>query len=362
LPEDSSTVVGFSIWDAQTPASALTVTVSASNEDLFPAGSLVLGGSTGNRSVTLSPAPDATGSALITLTVSDGELTNARTFLATVTAVNDAPTLIYNGPAVIETLSGQAVTLAGLTVSDIDADGGSLLLNASQPESHANWTLTGAGVTVLGDGTPNLAAMGTLEALQAALEGETPLILTPNAGYPVTGVAEATLGLELNDLGNTGSGGARTSSLTLTLRVIASLREKWRSEAFPPQILNDPAAEATVWGDEADPDGDQVPNLLEFAFGMDPGTPGRPPIQNLEGELAPPGRMAFFFPIRNDPRLSWKLEVSENLAVGWRAAAPTDWETVSDSPDGDFRYITVLETAESSARSARFVRISVQYQ
>ncbi|MCD8482156.1 MAG: hypothetical protein LR015_05480 [Verrucomicrobia bacterium] len=44
----------------------------------------------------------------------------------------------------------------------------------------------------------------------------------------------------------------------------------WQLESFPPEVLYENALEASVWGPNADPDGDGNINLLEFALGGDP--------------------------------------------------------------------------------------------
>ena len=44
----------------------------------------------------------------------------------------------------------------------------------------------------------------------------------------------------------------------------------WRTQHFAAADLADPAKEATVWGDEADPDGDGLANLVEMATGSTP--------------------------------------------------------------------------------------------
>src|ERR1043166_1369366 len=91
-PEDVSTgAIGFIIRDAETTAGSLTVSGTSSNSTLVP--SLVFGGSGSNRTVTILPATNQNGVTLITLFVSDGQLTNSTSFLVTVTPVNDAPTI-----------------------------------------------------------------------------------------------------------------------------------------------------------------------------------------------------------------------------------------------------------------------------
>lgn len=49
----------------------------------------------------------------------------------------------------------------------------------------------------------------------------------------------------------------------------AANRSIWRRLYFTPKELADPNLEPKLWGNEADPDGDQIPNLLEYALGGD---------------------------------------------------------------------------------------------
>lgn len=46
--------------------------------------------------------------------------------------------------------------------------------------------------------------------------------------------------------------------------------EEWRGGHFSPEELGDPELESTLWGNEADPDGDGLPNLVEYAMGTNP--------------------------------------------------------------------------------------------
>src|SRR5207302_1150554 len=72
---------------------SLVVTASSSNPTLVPSANIVLGGTDANRTITIQPATNQSGSATITVTVSDGSLASSDTFVLTVTAVNDPPTI-----------------------------------------------------------------------------------------------------------------------------------------------------------------------------------------------------------------------------------------------------------------------------
>jgi len=95
INEDSNTgAIGFAVSDVETPAASLTVTRSSSNTTLVPEANIVIAGSAGSRTITVTPVADEWGNADITIKVTDansGETT--QTFTVTVAAVNDAPTI-----------------------------------------------------------------------------------------------------------------------------------------------------------------------------------------------------------------------------------------------------------------------------
>jgi hypothetical protein len=96
----------FVISDAQTPAGNLVVTATSSAPSLLPVGNIIFGGTGGNRTVTLTPVPGQTGSATVTLTVSDGTLSAGTTFQLQVLGIPDAPsilTIITNGDGTVST-------------------------------------------------------------------------------------------------------------------------------------------------------------------------------------------------------------------------------------------------------------------
>ncbi len=78
--------ISFTIGDLETPTSVLTLTVESSNPGLIPAGNIVLVGSDGNRTVTITPLAGMSGTATITITVDDGTDTVSITFDVTVVA------------------------------------------------------------------------------------------------------------------------------------------------------------------------------------------------------------------------------------------------------------------------------------
>ncbi|MBC9784636.1 tandem-95 repeat protein [Heliobacterium chlorum] len=99
VDEDGATgTIPFAVYDKETALDKLKVTAVVDNATLFPESNISLGGSEGNRTISLRPAADQSGSANVTVTVEDedgGKKTTA--FTVTVRAVNDPPVLIIPG-------------------------------------------------------------------------------------------------------------------------------------------------------------------------------------------------------------------------------------------------------------------------
>src|SRR5207247_711366 len=93
--EDTPTAaIPFSIGDVESTADSLTVTGHSSNQGLVPDASILFGGSGSNRTLTLMPAANQSGTARITITVADPNGASAsRSFVLTVNPVNDPPTI-----------------------------------------------------------------------------------------------------------------------------------------------------------------------------------------------------------------------------------------------------------------------------
>jgi formylglycine-generating enzyme required for sulfatase activity len=83
--------IAFTIGDAQTSASALTLSGSSSNTTLVSNASIVFGGSGASRTVTVTPTIGQRGTATITVTVSDGSLVANDAFVLTVVNLPATP-------------------------------------------------------------------------------------------------------------------------------------------------------------------------------------------------------------------------------------------------------------------------------
>jgi subtilisin-like proprotein convertase family protein len=73
--------INFTIHDVDLPAQTLTVTASSDNQKLLPDSNILLGGSGDQRTFTLFPIGTASGTANVTLSVSDGTTTAAASFV-----------------------------------------------------------------------------------------------------------------------------------------------------------------------------------------------------------------------------------------------------------------------------------------
>ena len=113
IPVNGATsAVPFTVSDAETSAGSLVVTAASSNTTLVPVNNVVLAGSGGARTVRVTPAAGLSGTATITLTVSDGSLTASDAFVLTVLSVPAGPVPVQppTGLSVIASV-GNVVTL-----------------------------------------------------------------------------------------------------------------------------------------------------------------------------------------------------------------------------------------------------------
>lgn len=95
----------------------ITVTAESGNPGLISTVGVTYTSPNPTGSVNFTPVPDQSGTAVITVSVSDGSASVSRTFTVEVIAVNDAPTLdaISNPTAILEDSGLQTMNLTGIT-------------------------------------------------------------------------------------------------------------------------------------------------------------------------------------------------------------------------------------------------------
>ena len=197
--EDTATgALAVTLGDAD--GGNLTLSASSSAPGLVPNENIVLGGSGANRTVTVTPADNQSGSATITLTVSDGTASTTDEFVLTVDAVNDAPTGIVT---ISGTVREDEVLTASNGLADVDGLGeityqwkrsGSTIVGATS----TNYTLVqsdvGNAITVTaiytdGEGTVETvasAATGSAANVDDDPSGSVTINGTPTVGQTLT--------------------------------------------------------------------------------------------------------------------------------------------------------------------------------
>ncbi len=145
VDEDTPTgAIAFTVGDAETPVEDLTLTATSSDPTLVPVANIVFGGSGADRTVTVTPAPDQSGTATVRITVSDGVASAFDEFVLTVNAVNDVPTISDVADRTVD--EDTPTGAVALTVGDGETAAGSLTLTATS----SDLTLVPAGNIVFG--------------------------------------------------------------------------------------------------------------------------------------------------------------------------------------------------------------------
>ncbi len=151
-----------------------------------------------------------------------------------------------------------------------------------------------------------------------------------------------------------------------------SALQVWRELYFSASVVADSGQERTVWGDAADPDGDGLGNLLEFAIDTDPlvFSPG----PSISGKAD--GKLKLTFARLNPAPVRYMVSASENL-VTWSPIATLEPDTVSWNTVGSAtasgtngrlgvggavltRIITISDGVSFSETPRRFLRLGVE--
>lgn len=146
--------IDFTIGDLDKPADQLGVYGTSQNQSLVTDANVVIDGLYEARSVTLTPEPNAFGSTLISIYVSDGVENAVETFWLTVNPVNDPPVILTD---ILDQTGMEDVSLSPITftVDDIDNPLSDLSLSgiSNNPSlvPEPNITFTGLESAIRGD-------------------------------------------------------------------------------------------------------------------------------------------------------------------------------------------------------------------
>lgn len=220
--EDTVLALPLTIGDDVTPAASLTLTALSSNTAVVPVENIVFGGTGADRTVQVTPAPNQSGDATITVRVRDAD--NRQTdvvFSVSVTAVNDPP-LFTPGPPqnIAEDGAPQIITswASGISAGPNEAAQSSAFL-----VSNDNPALFAAAPVIAADGTLSFTA-------------------APNAN----GVAMVTV--RLMDDGGTTNGGVDVSAPQTFAINVVSVNDVPGFVTGPDQMLLEDAGAQTVPG------------------------------------------------------------------------------------------------------------------
>lgn len=206
--------------DTQTTAPALSIVTTGGTT--AQGGTFTRVGTGSSQTFTYTP-PSSTfnGTDSFNYTITDGTNQDTATITLTVTAVNDAPTLTLPGTQTVN--EHGTVTYGGataITVNDVDAGSNNVVMTIVFTNTDVTFTPPAAvaGVTV---GFSTLGNQTTV-----TMTGPTNLINQQLNGLQISPIARdvnftTTASVSVNDQGNTGSGGARSASGTLTINVTA---------------------------------------------------------------------------------------------------------------------------------------------
>ncbi len=217
----SAGTTGVVIVGSGTSSVTLTGTVAQIND--------LLAGNLGGTLSFLHSSDAPPASTVLTLAVNDlgntgagGALTASDTATINITATNDAPTATIT-PASYAATEQVALTLHGTGISIADPDAGSNNVQAtvSVVSGTLNASAGTTGVGIVGSGTNSITLTGTLAQINNLLAGNLGGTLTYliNSNTPP---ASDTLTLAIDDLGNTGAGGALTASDSAAINITAT--------------------------------------------------------------------------------------------------------------------------------------------
>ncbi len=172
--EDTATSSTIELSDRDTNFSNLLLTATSSNLSVLRDNQISFGATGATTSINMDPATNANGSALVTVTVDDGEFQRSTSFTLTVNAVNDPPAITAANTSV--TTDEENATSTSVTLFDRDTNFSNLILTATSADQtllrddHISFGVTGATTTL--DLVPQTNANGSALVTVSVDDGE----------------------------------------------------------------------------------------------------------------------------------------------------------------------------------------------
>lgn len=226
--EDSPRVATISVSDDNTAPGSLNLSASSSNQALLPDANIQVTGAGGSRTITMTPTPNASGTARVDMVLSDGTLTTMASFTLTVGAVNDAPSFSPGGDVTVSENSGAygpAAWATGISAGPADEGGQSVSFE------------------IVGNTNANLFST------PPALDSTGRLTFTPRAS--TSGTAQITA--RLRDSGGTALGGVDVSAPASFTITVTDVNDPPTATAQSVMTTEDTARAITLQG--VDPEG-----------------------------------------------------------------------------------------------------------
>ena len=172
INEDGTATFSLSLNDSEQNIQDLTYSVTSSNSLLLPASGISVAGTGNEKTVTLTPLANKSGTSTITVTLSDGLLTEEASFVLTVNAVNDTPTITtIANTSIVEDTAGSV----SFTIDDVETSSSQLSVTATSSNtgliSQSGIQTTGTGSSRQVTFAPNANANGSANITVTVSDG-----------------------------------------------------------------------------------------------------------------------------------------------------------------------------------------------